>query len=136
MKSKVNPGIILTILLSAILSGCSSVKTIPSAGYENELLNTRKYIGEFIEYSHTRPEVFGGVNLIWIRTTMFSTYGRLSAYRNKCDFQKGERIYLKRMYSTPGAYGNWMYQVENDSSVIYRVSEYKYENNVLVKACF
>jgi hypothetical protein len=40
------------------------------------------------------------------------------------------------MYSTPGAYGKWMYQVENDSSVIYRVSEYKYENNVLVKACF
>ncbi|MDX9727052.1 MAG: hypothetical protein RBT38_11745 [Bacteroidales bacterium] len=136
MKTKVSPSTILIILPTLMLLACSSVKTIPSAGYENELLNTRKYIGEFIEYSHTGPEVFGGVNLIWIRTTMFNTYGRLSAYGSKCNFQEGERIYLKRMYSTPGAYGNWLYQIENDSSVIYRVSEYKYENNVLVKACF
>ncbi len=97
---------------------------------------TRKNVGYFIDYSHTGPEIFGGVHLIWIRTTQFNTFGKISAYGKECKFNPGDKIYIKRMYSNPGPYGNWEYQVENDSSVVYRLSNYRYENNVLVQATF
>jgi hypothetical protein len=40
------------------------------------------------------------------------------------------------MYPTPGPYGNWEYLIENDSSDVYRVSNYRYENNALVQVSF
>jgi len=99
-------------------------------------MNTRRYIGEFIDYCHTGPEIFGGVHLIWVKTTLYNRYGKISAYSNKCDFSLGDKLYLRRLYAVPGVFGNWTYQIENDSSVYYRVSEYRYENNVLVQALF
>ena len=115
---------------------CTSEKKSYSHLRNADLSVTRRYIGNFLDFRHTGPEVFGGTHLIWIRTTLFNSYGKISAYGKDCKFVPGEKIYLKRMYSTPGPYGNWEYQVENDSSVVYRVSNYRYENNVLVEATF
>jgi hypothetical protein len=128
---------LLLLVLTCFAISCSTVKK-PSAYYlkEDELFNTRKYIGDFIDYSHTGPEIFGGAHLIWIRTTLYNSYGKLSAYGNKCDFSVGDKLYLKRLFSAPGNAGNWVYQIENDSSVYYRMSEYRYENNALVQAWF
>ena len=70
------------------------------------------------------------------QNNLFNSFGKLSAYGNKCDFSVGDKLYLRRLYSTPDIHGNWTYQIENDSSVVYRVSDYKYENNVLVRASF
>jgi hypothetical protein len=97
---------------------------------------TRRYIGNYLDFRHTGPEIFGGVHLIWIRTTQFYSYGKISAYGTDCKFSAGDKIFIKRMYSTPGPYGNWEYQIENDSSVVYRMSDFRYENNVLVQAVF
>jgi hypothetical protein len=117
------------------LSCTSEIK--PYSSLRNyDLTVTRRYIGNFLDFRHTGPEVLGGANLIWIRTTQFNSYGKISAYGKDCKFEAGEKIYLKRLYSTPGPYGNWDYQIENDSSVVYRVSNYRYENNVLVQATF
>ena len=124
------------LLLAGIIFSCSTTKKSSIAPIENELLNTRRYIGNFIDYCHTGPETFGGTHLIWIKTNMFNTYGKLSVYGNKCDFSPGDKIYVRTLYSTPGKSGNWEYQIENDSSVYYRVSDYRYENNVLVQASF
>jgi hypothetical protein len=115
---------------------CSSGKKSYSLLRSDEIAVTKKYVGNFIDYSHTGPEIFGGVHLIWIRTTQFNTFGRISAYGKECKFKAGDKIYIKRMYSTPGPFGNWEYQVENDSSIVYRLSNYRYENNMLVKAMF
>ena len=86
-----------------------------------------------MDYCHTGPQVIGGKDLIWIKTTIYSTFGKISAYSKTCDFSVGDKIYLKPTYSTPGNYGYWVYQIENDSSVNYRVSEYRFENNVFVR---
>jgi hypothetical protein len=127
---------ILFLLVIALFISCSSEKKSYSHLRNNDFSVTRRYIGNFLDFQHTGPEVFGGVHLIWIRTTQFNSYGKISAYGKDCKFEPGEKIYLKRMYSTPGPYGNWDYQIENDSSVVYRVSNYRYENNVLVQATF
>lgn len=126
----------LPILIIFVCASCNTTRKVIPQAREGELINTRRYVGEFIDYRHTGPEIFGSTNLIWIKTTLFSSFGKLSAFGNKCDFKPGDRLFLRRLYSTPDAHGNWAYQVENDSSVVYRVSDYKYENNVLVRASF
>jgi hypothetical protein len=100
---------------------------------EDEVFVTKKYVGNFLDYRYSGPETFGGPHLIWIKTTMDSTYGKISAYSKKCEFSVGDKIYLRRTYYTPGVFGYWVYQIENDSSIFYRVSEFQYDNKVLVQ---
>jgi|WetSurSiteA1Bulk_404760.scaffolds.fasta_scaffold39213_2 hypothetical protein len=127
---------LLLLVLSFIVISCSTAKQSSSLLKEDEFFITRKYIGDFIDYRHTAPESFGSPHLIWIKTTMDSTYGKISAYSKKCEFSPGEKLYLKRTYSSPGMFGFWGYQIENDSSVYYRVSEFQYDNKVLVQTMF
>jgi len=119
----------------SVISSCT-VKSSHCIVKEDELISRRKYIGEFIDYRHTGPEILGGTHLIWIKTTLYNSFGKIAAYGRNCDFTPGEKIYLKRLYSTPGANGNWEYQVENDSMDFYLVSDFRYENNALVQASF
>jgi hypothetical protein len=126
----------LFLILLGVIISCSTVKKSSSLLEEDQLFVTRKYIGNFIDYRHTEPETFGGPHLVWIKTTMDGTYGKISAYSKKCKFSVGDKIYLRRTYYTPGMFGYWGYQIENDSSVYYRVSEFQYDNKVLVQAWF
>lgn len=119
-----------------LIVSCSTQLKTHSHLLDDGVSLTRRYIGNFIDYSHTGPDYCADAHLIWIRTTQFSTFGKLSAFGKECKFTPGERIYLKRMYSVPNANGSWEYQIENDSSVVYMVSKYKYDNNVLVHASF
>jgi hypothetical protein len=127
--------LLLLVLMVATVS-CSTTKKYTSIREQGELLNTRKYIGNLVDYCHTGPEVFGGANLIWIKTTLYNTFGKISVYSKKCEFNPGEKLYLRRTSSTPGVCGDWSYQIENDSSLVYTVSEYRYENNVLARSWF
>jgi hypothetical protein len=127
---------LLLLVLMGITISCSTTKKYSSLLKEDEYYNTRKYIGNFVDYCHTSPEVFGGAHLIWFKTTLYSSYGKISAYSKECEFCPGDKLYLRRTCSTPGPFGNWSYQIENDSSVMYAVSEYRYENNVLARSWF
>lgn len=129
---------IVYILLTCLFTTCTPIRksyTFMKCD-EAEMPVTRKYIGNFIDYIYTGPDISANINLIWIRTTIFNSYGKISAFGKVCEFNEGDKIYLRRMYSTPGPYGNWEYQIENDSSVVYRLSNYRYENNVLVQNVF
>jgi hypothetical protein len=125
---------ILFLVFVALIISCSTAKKSSSDLREEQLSITRKYIGNFVEYYHTGPNIVGGVDLIWIRTTVYSNFGKISAYGKNCTFAPGEKIYLRPVYSTPGNYGNWEYQIENDSAVTYKVSEYRYENNIFLRS--
>jgi hypothetical protein len=119
--------------LLGIIISCSTAKESSLLLQEDQFYTTRKYIGNFIDYYHTGPEIVGGIDLIWIRTTMYSTYGKISAYSKTCDFSVGDKVYLKPTSSTPGKFGYWEYQIENDSLVNYKVSEFRFENNIFVR---
>jgi hypothetical protein len=133
LNSDSNMKKLLLLALMGLISSCSTAKKSSSLLQEEQFYITRKYIGDFIDYRHTGPQIVGGNDLIWITTTIYSTYGKISAYSKTCDFSPGDRIYLKPINSIPGYFGYWDYQIENDSSVSYKVSEYRYENNVFMR---
>ena len=103
---------------------------------EDNLILTRKFIGVFIDYRHTGSED-KRINLIWIKTSMEDSYGKISAYGVKCEFSVGDRLYLKRTYENRAIIeGYWVYNIENDSSISYRVTEFQNDHKVFVFTWF
>jgi hypothetical protein len=127
--------VLLLLTLIAVVS-CSTSERSSSSIDEDRLYVTRRYIGEFEDYRHTAPARFGDPHLIWIKTSQDSAFGKISAYSRDCGFNPGDRLYLRRKYVTPGIYGYWIYQIENDSSVFYRISEYQNDRKVLVQSWY
>lgn len=104
---------------------------------EDKLFLSRKYAGKFIEYRHTGLSTFNSPNLIWIKTSKESIFGKISAYGKKCGFSVGDNLYLKRTYYNPGGIsGYWDYQIENDSSVYYRLTEFQHDRKIAIETWF
>lgn len=125
---------VLFLISLSIMISCSTARRSSSILKEDQIVITRKYIGIFIEYVYTNPQIVGGADLIWIKTSIYNTYGKISAYGKTCSFSAGDKIYLKPINSTPDEYGNWLYQIENDNSVSYRLSDFRFENNSFTRA--
>jgi hypothetical protein len=119
-----------------LLASCASTKQ--SGVKEDSLILTRKYVGNFVEYRQHIPEKFGEPYLIWIKTTMDSTYGKISAYAERCDFKMGDRLYIKRIQLSPGPVSTyWEYQIESDdNSIIYKLSEFQHDRKNLIQNWF
>jgi len=119
-----------------LLASCASTKQ--SGIKEDSLILTRKYVGNFIEYRQHIPEKFGEPYLIWIKTTMDSTYGKISAYSERCDFKQGNRLYIKRIQLSPGPVSTyWEYQIESDdNSISYKLSEFQHDRKNLIRNWF
>jgi hypothetical protein len=114
-----------------------SAKRASEIVIEDEFLLTRKYIGQFLDYRHTGAETSDGPNIIWIKTSMDKTFGKLSAYGRNCEFTIGDNLYIRRIFYSPGdVSGYWIYQIENDSSLYYRLSEFQYDKKVYVETLF
>ncbi len=104
---------------------------------EDEFFLTRKYVGEYVDFRHTGPDTNDGPNIIWIKTSMDKSYGKLSAYGKNCEFSPGDKLYIRRIYYSPGdVTGYWVYQIENNSSRFYRLSEFQYDKKVYVETLF
>ena len=104
---------------------------------EDQFFVTRKYVGEYIDYRHTGPGRSEGPNIIWIKTSMDKSLGKLSAYGKTCQFAPGDQLYIRRIYYSPGdVTGFWVYQIENNSSIFYRLSEFQYDKKVYVETLF
>ena len=104
---------------------------------EDKLFISRKYIGKFLDFRHTGPKDYNGPNLIWIKTSMDNSFGKISAYGKKCEFSVGDNLYLRRAYYSPGGIsGFWVYQIENDASVYYRATAFQHDRKVFVDTWF
>lgn len=121
----------LAFLVSCATSKQSSLK-------EDSLMLTRKYVGNFVDYRQHIPEKLGEPYLIWIKTTMDSTYGKISAYGERCDYKKGDRLYIKRIQLSPGPVTTyWEYQVESvDNPITYKLSEFQHDRKNLIQSWF
>jgi len=119
-----------------LLASCASTKQ--SGIKEDSLILTRKYVGNFIEYRQHIPEKFGEPYLIWIKTTMDSTYVKISASSERCDFKQGNRLYIKRIQLSPGPVSTyWEYQIESDdNSISYKLSEFQHDRKNLIRNWF
>ena len=125
------------MMLLTIAVSCSPLKKNVSSVQEDDLIMTRKYVGDFIEYRHTGPENHEGPNIIWIKTTLENQFGKISAYGRKCEFAEGDRLYLRRVYYSPGIVtGYWVYILENDAAVEYRATDLQHDREVFIKTWF
>jgi len=124
------------IILMVILASCATTKQ--PVVKEDTMVLTRKYVGNFIEYRQHVPEKFGEPYLIWIKTTMDSTYGKISAYGERCDYAKGNRLYIRRVQLSPGPVSTyWEYRIESDDNPLtYRLSEFQHDRKSLISSWF
>ena len=127
---------VILLFIFVLVASCSTSNRAATEPEEDRLYVTRMYIGDYQDFRHTAPARLGDPHLIWIKTSADSTFGKISAYSRECGFNEGDRLYLRRQYVTPGIYGYWMYQIENDSSVFYRVCEYQNDKKVLVQSWY
>ncbi len=95
------------------------------------MLISRKYVGNFIDSGYTSPTSFGWPNTVWIETTQDSIYGTISVYSPRCEFEPRERLYIGRAYQSQSVYGYWMYQIENENKIWYKLSEFQDGHKVL-----
>jgi hypothetical protein len=118
-------------------SPAKSSKKLFQPVIEDKLFISRKFVGKFMDYRQTGPDTYNGPNLIWIKTSMDNTFGKISAYGKKCEFSVGDKLYLKRKFYSPGGVsGYWEYQIENDSSIYYRVTDFQHDKKILVETWF
>ena len=112
-------------------------KKNPQIIIEDKLFISRKYVGNFVDYRQTGPSNSNGPNLIWIKTSFDKTIGKISAFGKKCEFSVGDKLFVKRTYYSPGVVsGYWVYQIENDSSVYYRLTDFQYDRKVPLETWF
>jgi len=123
---------ILTVPVAA-----SSSKNNDESVTEDKIFLSRKYVGKFLDYRQTGSKADHTPNIIWIKTSMESTFGKIAAFGKKCTFSVGDKLYIRRTYYNPGGVsGRWVYQIENDSSVFYKLSDFQYDRKVDVEVFF
>jgi len=119
-----------------VLASCATSRQ--TSVVEDSLMITRKYVGNYIEYRQYVPEKLGDPYLIWIKTTMDSTYGKIAAYSERCDFKQGDRLYIKRTRLSPGMISTYYeYRIESDDNpLFYRLSTYQHDRKNLIQNWF
>jgi hypothetical protein len=129
---------LLVFILMAYNISCSVFRSSSEAEEEEgSLVTTRKFAGVFIDFRHTVTEDLPRTDLIWIKTTLENKYGKICANGKSCKFTVGERLYLKRKFLNPGMVGGiWEYYIENDSSVMYQLTEFQSDRKVFVESWY
>lgn len=122
---------LLFLVLICLNISCSVFRSSSEPEEEGGLVTTRKFAGVFIDFRYTVTEDLPKVDLIWIKTSLESRYGKICAYGKSCEFSAGDRLYLTKKFLSPGMVGGrWEYFIENDSSVIYQLTEYQSDHKV------
>jgi hypothetical protein len=104
---------------------------------EGSLVTTRKYAGVYIDFRHTVTADLPRTDLIWIKTTLENRYGKICANGKSCKFTAGDRLYLTRKFLNPGMVGGiWEYYIENDSSVMYQLTEFQSDRKVYAETWY
>ncbi|MBK9389902.1 MAG: hypothetical protein IPN68_06815 [Bacteroidetes bacterium] len=132
-------GILLFLTLLFFIAGCAIFNKSDSSGSgdESQLVTTRRFAGLYIDYRATVTEELPKVEVIWIKTSLESRYGKICAFGKKCEFSKGDRLYLTKKFFSPGMVGGrWEYYIENDSSVLYQLIEYQSDRKVMSESWF
>jgi len=125
------------LLVVPFSSPVKQSKRASSTIEEDELMIIRKYVGTYLDYRNTGVDNYGSPNLIWIKTSMEKIYGKISAYGRSCEFTVGENLYLKRIFYSPGGIsGYWVYQIENNSGISYRLTDFQHDRKVMAETWF
>ena len=128
---------LLFLVWMGLTISCSVFRSSSESEEEVTLVTTRKFAGVFIDFRYTVTEDLPKVDHIWIKTSLESRYGKICALSKNCEFTPGDRLYLTRKFYSPGMTGGrWEYFIENDSSVIYQLTEYQSDRKVYTETWY
>ena len=129
--------LLLFYVLIGLNISCSVFRSSSEPEEEGSLVTTRKFAGVFIDFRATVTYDLPRKDHIWIKTTIESRYGKICAFGKSCEFNPGDRLYLTRKFLTPGMVGgSWEYFIENDSSVVYQLTEYQSDKKVFTDSWY
>jgi hypothetical protein len=125
----------LLFILVLFLGSCATIKeTIVMK--EDQFMITRRYVGKFEDYRITKKTKWNEADVIWVKTTQDSIYGKFGCYLQgkQIKFQKGDRIYVRRKFiQNPGdiaGSGYWLFVLENDKENNYKLMSFTIEEKV------
>jgi hypothetical protein len=103
------------IISVAIISACSVSEPVMP---QEELMITRKYVGNLLDYRRVEGEGLLDPDVVWLKTTLESNYGKIGIYvKGELRLDTNERLYLRRADS-PGI-DQWNYFLESNSGEVY-----------------
>ncbi|MBN1388725.1 MAG: hypothetical protein JW965_09780 [Bacteroidales bacterium] len=112
--------IVFSIIIIAFISACSVSEPVMQ---EEELMITRKYVGNLLDYRRVEGEGLLDPDVIWLKTTLESNYGKIGIYvKGELELDINERLYLRRAHSDTPGIDQWSYFLEsNNGEVFYRL---------------
>ena len=112
--------ILYLIIVIAILSACSVSETVMQ---EEQLMITRKYVGNLLDYRRVEGEGLLDPDVVWLKTTLESNYGKIGIYvKGELKLDVNERLYLRRSHADTPGINQWNYFLESNSGeVFYRL---------------
>lgn len=115
---------------------CLSCSTARKAGLteNDDIVVSRKYIGNYVGFKYSDPRDFGWPNTLIVKTSLDSLYGRIIIYSHKCDFRPGEQLFIRKIFEVPGEGGYWTYHLENENSTSYKLTEFQTGNKALAES--
>lgn len=129
--------ILIILVYAGLTFSCINSRKSVSSENEDQLVTTRRFAGVFIDYRATVTDDLPKVEVIWIKTSLENRFGKICALGKKCEFKKGDRLYLTRKYFSPGMVGGlWEFYIENDSEVKYQLTDYQSDKKVLSESWF
>jgi len=111
---------IYIIMVVAILSACSVSEPVMQ---EEQLMITRKYVGNLLDYRRVEGEGLLDPDVVWLKTTLESNYGKIGIYvKGELELDVNERLYLRRAHADTPGINQWNYFLESNSGeVFYRL---------------
>jgi len=111
---------IYIIMVVAILSACSVSEPVMQ---EEQLMITRKYVGNLLDYRRVEGEGLLDPDVVWLKTTLESNYGKIGIYvKGEFELDVNERLYLRRAHADTPGINQWNYFLESNSGeVFYRL---------------
>jgi len=134
----------MILLTAMVLSSCAILKE-PGLLPEDELFQTRKYVGLFLDYELISPAKFGSAPVMLVRTEMPHVYNgnpttkimNILIYSRRCDYDLGDKIYIRRMQIPINSLeSHWVYYLECDGNPSYKLRQFEFDNKLLVQSWF
>jgi hypothetical protein len=105
------------IISVAIISACSVSEPVMP---QEELMITRKYVGNLLDYRRVEGEGLLDPDVVWLKTTLESNYGKIGIYvKGELRLDTNERLYLRRAHADSPGIDQWNYFLESNSGEVY-----------------
>jgi len=108
------------LYLAVIITLIASCSVTEPVMQEEQLMITRKYVGNLLDYRRVEGEGLLDPDVVWLKTTLESNYGKIGIYvKGELELDVNERLYLRRAHSDTPGINQWNYFLESNSGEIY-----------------